>query len=173
MSVRPPPTTSRAWHREAYVWLLIAIPASSVLMGVVMVVLAVRSDDGLVADDYYRRGLAIGRELGRDRAAQRLELSATVDLGAPDGVTRLRLQGRPGYRRPDEVHLELRHATRAGLDRMIVLRGASRAGEYLGPGLSLPPGRWDVQVSAAAWRLTGSLRAPGERHLRLAYREGP
>ena len=46
----------RPWQREPMVWMLIAIPASSVLVGMVMLWLAIASYDGLVVDDYHQQG---------------------------------------------------------------------------------------------------------------------
>ena len=51
------------------VWMIIMIPFSAVVMGGVMLTLAVSSDDGLVTDDYYRKGLQINRTLERDALA--------------------------------------------------------------------------------------------------------
>jgi len=58
-------------------------PAAAVVMGIVMVVLAVRSDDGLVVDDYYKRGLAINQVLDREARAAALGLVATLSF-SPD-----------------------------------------------------------------------------------------
>jgi len=45
----------RNWKREPLVWMLIAIPLSAVIMGVVMITLAIQSFSGLVVDDYYKK----------------------------------------------------------------------------------------------------------------------
>ena len=42
----------RPWHKEPYVWMLLAIPGSAVAMGVVLLNLATSTYDGLVSDDY-------------------------------------------------------------------------------------------------------------------------
>ena len=55
--------STRPWFREPWVWLLIALPASAVLGGMVTIWIAVDSDDGLVVDDYYKRGLEINKKL--------------------------------------------------------------------------------------------------------------
>ena len=59
--------------------------------GAVTIWLAVSSSDGLVADDYYKRGLAINQELRRDQAALDLGIAAAIE--ARDGVLRVRLDG--------------------------------------------------------------------------------
>ena len=72
-SIRHPPSashpTAKPWFKEPWPWILMAGPAAVVVAGAVTIWLAFQSADGLVADDYYRRGLTINQELQRDRAA--------------------------------------------------------------------------------------------------------
>jgi len=157
--------SGRAWFREPLVWMLIAIPLSSVVMGVVMVTLSIASFDGLVADDYYKRGLEIDRVLDRDRAAARAGLVGRLQVDG--GGSRLALRAAaPEFEEPASVTLELSYATRAGLDRRVRLTRLA-PGDYAGPALALPAGRWYVQVAGADWRLTGALRIPGSGVLEL------
>jgi hypothetical protein len=163
-------TVVRAWHREPLVWMLIGIPLSSVVMGVVMLWLSVASFDGLVADDYYKRGLEINRVLDRDRAAQNARLSGELDLG--QGGARLTLEaGHAGFAMPAAVTLELSYATQAGRDRELALIRIA-PGDYAGPVVSLHEGRYYVQVTAGDWRLSGALQVPGSGRLHLAPRSG-
>jgi hypothetical protein len=163
-------TPRTRWHREPLVWLLIAIPLSSVVMGVVMLWLSVSTYDGLVADDYYKRGLEIDRVLDRDRVAMRLGLSAELRLDA--GGTRLLLEaGDAGLALPARLVLDFSYATRAGLDRRIVLSRVT-PGDYAGPVLALRPGRWYVQAATADWRITGTLQLPGSARVRLGRPPG-
>ena len=67
---------NKPWYRFPLVWMLVAIPFSAVIMGVVMIWLAVDTDDGLVADDYYKLGMEINRVIKRDQKASELGLSA-------------------------------------------------------------------------------------------------
>ncbi len=60
------------------VWMLLAIPLSSVCVGGVMLWLAIHNEDGLVVDDYYKRGLQINRTLERDAVAARYALSSDL-----------------------------------------------------------------------------------------------
>ncbi|MFD0667145.1 FixH family protein [Ramlibacter sp. MAHUQ-53] len=58
-----PATPSRPWWAHGHVWLLIAGPAAVIVAGVITLVLALRTPDPLVAEDYYRRGLEINKTL--------------------------------------------------------------------------------------------------------------
>jgi hypothetical protein len=63
-------------------WLVIAFPLTAVIVGFVSLALAIRSDDGMVEDDYYKQGMTINRMLDRDKAAAAEGLTATVELDA-------------------------------------------------------------------------------------------
>ncbi|MDX1431502.1 MAG: FixH family protein [Gammaproteobacteria bacterium] len=164
---RSSPAGPRRSHplREPLVWLVLLIPASAVLMGVVMIALSISSWDGLVADDYYRRGLEINRTLARDAEAARLDVRARLELDPAAGTVALQLDGNERFRAPPAVNLRLFHATRAGLDRHLVLPADVAALRYRGDGLSFAEGRWYLQLDADEWRLTGALAAPDRRRV--------
>ena len=154
--------TARAagpWYREPWPWLLMLGPALVIVAGSYTLWLAVSTADGLVADDYYKQGLAINRRLARDEMAVRLGLTAA--LRADGAAVTVRLTSRPGtgFRWPATLNLTLAHPTRAGLDQSLVLaRGAD--GEYRG-GLAAPAaGRWNVAIEQRDWRLAGHWNAP-------------
>jgi hypothetical protein len=44
-------------------------PSVSVVGGVLVLCIAVKTNDGLVADDYYQRGITINERLARERSA--------------------------------------------------------------------------------------------------------
>ena len=56
-----PSPTSAPWWRHGHVWLLVAGPAAVVVAGIATFVIALSSPDPVVAEDYYRRGMEIGR----------------------------------------------------------------------------------------------------------------
>jgi len=154
------------WYREPLVWMVILIPFTAVVMGVLILVLAIRSDDGLVVDDYYRQGKQINRVLARDRAAAARGLAGEVELDNARAELRVRLGSGNADAAVDQVEFKLLHATRAGFDKQIVLpRGAD--GVYRTPLPALTPGRWNLQLSAQDWRLVGSLSVPDDARAAL------
>lgn len=154
-------TPARAWYRHPLVWMIIAIPGSAVLVGIAMLVLAAASYDGLVVDDYYKRGLEINRDLERDRTAASLGLSAGVVFDARNQTIRVDLVAAsfPALL-PDRVTLRLLHPTRSGLDQIVDLRLAG-GGRYLGNLAGLESGHWHLQLETAAWRIVGRMPVPG------------
>ena len=148
------------WYREPLVWMVLAIPATAVLGGVVMLVLAHLTWDGLVADDYYRQGMQINRSLARDAEAARLGLAATLTFPAP-GVVEARLADAHGTAAAGGERLTLRfaHATRSGADvRVRLIRSAD--GGWRGALPPLPPGKWYAELGNERWRLAAPVRIP-------------
>jgi hypothetical protein len=141
---------AKPWYREPWPWILMAGPAAVIVAGAVTVWLAVVTSDGLVADDYYRRGLEINQELRRDRAVVERGITATVERG--DGILRVRLAARGAL--PDAVFAQLVHSTRAGHDQRLrlarVAPGVYEAGLPL-----LLPGRWRMVIEdpRGEWRI--------------------
>ncbi len=149
------------WYRQPLVWMLIAIPASSVVVGMTMLWLAAASYDGLVVDDYYKRGLEINRDLERDRSAERLGLSAEIALDARSGGVQVRIASEDAkVALPDRVMLQLLHPTRSGMDQRVELR-LQGEGLYRGTAERLGSGRWHLQLETEQWRIVGRLAVPG------------
>jgi hypothetical protein len=123
-------------------------PAAVIVAGAVTTWLAFASADGLVADDYYKRGLAINAVLRREQAAERMGIVARIER--PRGSVRVRLQGAA----PDFLFLQFVHATRAGLDQRLRL-ARNGAGDYEAPLGELPPGHWRLILEdpRAEWRI--------------------
>ncbi len=80
---------SRPWYRQPLVWMIIAIPLSAVIAGIYTFRLAVISDDGLVVDDYYRKGKEINLDLSRDKAALAHGLNADIRIDYQQGTISL------------------------------------------------------------------------------------
>ncbi len=153
------------WKQEPLVWMLIAIPAAAVVMGVVMITLAIQSYSGLVVDDYYKKGKQINRVIARDKFAWELGLAAAIRF---DGEGRVEVRFDPGVGvvPGEEIELSLVHATRPGLDRSLLLRREDRL--LLGGNVSLQgEGRWNLYLQTPDWRLTGSLQHPQQSEAQL------
>ncbi len=159
-------TQSKPWYREPWPWILMAGPALVVVAGFVTFYLAASTFDGMVADDYYKQGLAINKVLERDRAALRLGLRGEAALSAAADRVEVRLAAAV----PGEGGLRLRatHFAQAGLDQAVMLRRGP-SGAWQGELAPLAPGRWQLVLEdeAGTWRLTGQWRLPQERIAQL------
>jgi len=153
------PTTLKpapAWH-EPLVWLVFGIPALTVVAGLITAWIAVQRADSNVAEDYYKRGLAINRSLDREARAQVLGLLAEISLQADRSLT-VRLSGK--VLPPESINLSMTHPVHAEQDRRIVLE---RGPDDLYHAAMAPAGRiaWDLAIESQDWRITA-------RHLVLA-----
>jgi len=147
------------------VWMLIAIPLSAVIMGVVMITLAIQSYSGLVVDDYYKKGKQINRVLARDQLAYELGLTAGFSLET-EGKVEIRFDPRVQFIPGDTIELKLIHATVPGLDQQLDLRKTDT--HLLRGQLKLPgEGRWNLFLQTEDWRLTGSLQYPEQASAEL------
>jgi len=112
---------SKPWHSYPLVWMMIFIPFIAVIMGVVMLWLAIDTDDGLVADDYYKQGLEINRVIERDKKAAELGLSATIEFDNSASVIKVTFDKGSLNSYPNNLPLHLQHATRANSDITVIL----------------------------------------------------
>ena len=155
------------------VWMVIMIPFSAVVMGAIMLTLAVSTYDGLVSDDYYKKGLQINRSMERDALAGSYDLTGEVALGAPDEMVEVSLAGNAEFQAPEIVHLRLFHTTRPGLDRHLVMRRVA-SGRYVASGSRLEPGAWYVQLDADGWRIkTRLIASDGPQRVSLGHAQRP
>lgn len=111
----------KPWHSYPLVWMMISIPLAAVIMGIIMIWLAVDTDDGLVADDYYKQGLAINDVIILDTRAAELKLGATIEFNRVDRVIRLKFDKGLLETYPDKLQLKFQHATRANSDIAVTL----------------------------------------------------
>jgi hypothetical protein len=149
---------SLPWYRHRWPWILMAGPGLVVVAGIVTAWIAAVTNDGLVADDYYKQGLAVNQKLARNDAAAKMQLEARLRLAA--GRIELRMISRADTLLPARVRVTLAHPTRGGEDQSLVLPG--ERGNYSGQMAALGPGRWHVAIEdeAGTWRLAGSVQLP-------------
>jgi hypothetical protein len=139
---------STPWYREPWPWLLMSGPIAVILAGAATIWVAVASADGLVAEDYYKQGLAINKVLAREEAARAQGISA--DLFLEKGRISVKLKGA----QPQALFAHLAHATRAGHDLRLRLAPDAQ-GTYRAELPPLPAGRWRIVIEdpPATWRI--------------------
>jgi hypothetical protein len=148
----PDTVEPKPWHRQPLVWLVIGIPLSAIIAGFITLGIALQSDHSPVADDYYKRGLAMNRDLSRLDAARALGLTAQVRLAA--SVAEVRLASREGAPLPAQLTLRLTHATLPGHDQALSLMQI-QPGEYRAALPVLKAGRYNLVLESGPWKLLG------------------
>ena len=152
-------TVARPWYREPWPWILAAGPFIVVIAGIYTAWLAVKSNDGLVTEDYYKKGLAANQTIARSEQAAKIGLAAGVRVTAD--TLSVRLQASDGkFVLPPTLAVTITHPTRAGLDQSRVL---TRAGDIYAGEFRLPAaGHWLVLLEdeRKTWRLMGNVVLP-------------
>ena len=148
---------STPWYRHRWPWLLMLGPFLVIVAGAVTVYLAVRSNDGLVDDDYYKQGLAVNMRTARDRQALALGLQAKLSVDRSRRLIRVELLSSRQAKLPDVVKLFITHPTRSGMDHIVLLHSDGHGG-YAAGFADVLSGRWHVSLedeSRSEWRLSG------------------
>jgi len=144
--------TNTPWYKIPLVWLMIGIPVSSVVLGLSLVVIAVMNADDVVADDWYKQGRSINRNLDSEAMAQRFGLAVNFEL--KDDATEAQLTAKTPIAWPEHLQLALRHPTFAKEDKVVVL---SHQGDGLYAGKAAHYGGYDTIATITPddnyWRL--------------------
>ena len=153
------PDNSRPWYRQIWPWVLIAIPGSSVVGGILMIYLAMTGSNHLVKDSYYKDGMAINRQLDRDRLAEKLGLEARIDFDVLEGTIIVVLPGVEEY----ALEAELFHPTDRTRDLKSTLFRGNGENEIFQGNFDAPlDGRWYIELRDLGneWRLRDEVILP-------------
>jgi len=163
---------NKPWFKYPLVWMMISIPFTAVVMGVVMIWLAIDTDDGLVADDYYKQGLEINRVIARDKKAGELGLSAIIEFDNSAGIIKIQFDKGLLANYPRTLPLQLQHATRENSD-IAVLLDHGMGNQYIGH-LQRPitEGIWYFEIADnagndSAWKLNARSRVRAKNVIQL------
>jgi hypothetical protein len=129
-------------------------PAIVIVAGFVTLFLAFESNDGLVADDYYKQGLAINRTMERDTRARDMRYRAELTVSRENRSLRIMLAGAGAL--PDTLRLRLIHPGKSSADETVALR-ARGEGLYQGEYRREFTGRRHLilEDQPATWRISG------------------
>lgn len=157
-----PPTLQRPWYRHGWVWFLIAIPGSAIVLSLAMLWIAVDTADSLVVDDYYKEGRAINQRLEKDQAAVDRGISLLASIRPVDSnAQRIEVvfSANPGVSAPEFIRLRLSHPTLKQFDIQATLKktGSNRYSTDI-PGIT--DGRWYAQLEddQSLWRVRSTWR---------------
>ncbi len=163
--MKNPRSSSRAdaWFAHRWPWLLIAGPLVVVLASLATAWIAVRSDDGVVASDYYKQGLLVNRRLS-GIAVPTPHVAATLAL---DG-RRVTVRPDRGDVRGDALVVAFHHPSSGTRETIALARDAG--GAFAGELRNDLAGRWIVTVDSRDWPLPTTIveRGPGPTSVRVA-----
>jgi len=171
--MKNPASSSRAepaaqWYRQRWPWLLIAGPATVVLASLASAWLAVSSDDGVVAQDYYKQGLLINKRLRDAKPDPQRSLGAVIKANR-DGVVRVSIEGVPGSARTAMLTIAVPGA--AGSDEIVTLT-RDDDGDFVGRLREQKRGHSIVTLEVGGWHLPVTAVSAPWSEIRLGVAAG-
>ena len=158
-----PPRPVRALS-QPLVWLVLGIPAATVVAGFVTLWIAHNGSDVPVGSAYVKQGLSVAPDNRREERARSLGLGGKLSTETVDGQLRIRLQMHPpasgtapasgnaaDARRPRR--LRLLHPSNPDNDLTIHLRAAQDHWQASQPVTWAPGSRWHIAIEGDDWRL--------------------
>ncbi|MEJ2576809.1 MAG: FixH family protein [Gammaproteobacteria bacterium] len=158
--MRPPREDTKPWYRQFWPWFLISLPGAVVIASMVTIYIAVDTRDGLVQDDYYKKGLGIHKDAAKTATARQLNIHARLTYLAESGEVALALN-EAAVGRLDSLQLIAFHPTRDSQDQEVSLLRADD-GTYRGVLQTLAPANWRMSIEppGGQWRISGRLAVP-------------
>ena len=150
----------KRWYHYPMVWMVIAIPLSAVIVGGIMLTLSITTFDGLVEDDYYKKGKEINAVLERDEFALAQGIRAQVQIDIATGIIVVDLSSVEAYTFPQDMGLSLLHPTQSRKDVKLLLSKGPDGRYYSELRAPLGDGRWYFRISEPNWRLQKLLEWP-------------
>ncbi|MDR0770244.1 MAG: FixH family protein [Burkholderiales bacterium] len=142
----------KPWYREPWPWIIIGSLSTVVLACFVTLGLAIWSYDGLVVDDYYKKGLLINQTLEREERSAVLGLGALLTVQPDDTVQVALTSTVETFTPPPFLQLQVVHPRYPDQDRKVTLSHAED-GVYNGHLVPLTAGYWKFVMEGDDWRL--------------------
>lgn len=141
----------KAWYKQFWPWFLIALPLSVVIASLITIYISLQHTDPVVVDDYYKAGLAINRNLGRELKATELGLQASINI--QQRQIALTVEG-PDSAKPAQLTLRLLHPTLDNRDQTVTL-SRTTSDTYHGQLASAITGSWHLMIESdqPSWRI--------------------
>ena len=134
---------TKPWYKQGWPWALIAIPFVTVVTGVIKLIIANDTSDSLVADDYYKKGLAINSNLERIETAKKMNIVANISLDPESNLISLKLESNQAL--PKAISLLLSHPTQKEKDVSLLLSNLT-GNDYVANLKEIESGYWHIII---------------------------
>ncbi len=157
------------WYKQFWPWFIMALPGSVVVACMVTIYIAIASSDGLVDDDYYKKGLAYNKVVKSAKKAATMGLGGEILLNPDTNSFEIRLQGKNYEQQPeDKLNIKFAYATKDDLDMEVSVLHIGN-GIYRGKYTKLVEGKWHIKIEPETkeWRIRGTLQYPTQLAVQL------
>lgn len=137
---------TKPWYRQFWPWFLIFFPATAVVAGIITVIIAVQTDDGLVKDDYYKEGLAINKSLTLIEKAGEFGIASEIHVDQ-NLLLYITLTHNNKVSSPSALMVTLTHPTLPEHDIELTLLPSGKSGVYIGKLEPAPPSNWHLHIT--------------------------
>lgn len=163
------------WYKEPWLLLVAGGPAIVVCASLITGYIAMHGADKVVAEDYYKQGLMINKDIQRDAKARELHLEASIKADFLNGKMQLQLSGKGAL--PDTIQLSLANAAAGGntvteVIRRLPLKQTS-PGNYEGDMKAMSNFTagsvklFHLKLETGDWRMTGDWFDPEQKTAQL------
>ena len=165
--MRPPREDTQPWYKQFWPWFLISLPLSVVIASLYTINLAIKTDDGLVSDDYYKDGLAIHKDADRSAKARALGIAGEVSYDADTGAVTLSV-GKAIQGQPAKLTLLVTHPTVPNRDQSITMTRVD-GNRFVGRIEPVANANWQLEIRPDddSWRIEGRLNTATQDTARL------
>lgn len=138
--------SSLPWYKQFWPWFVFGLPAITVVAGIITVVIAVKHADSLVADDYYKEGLAINVNLKKEQLAAQLGLDLDFAIDKQQQRIIVKLDNPQEISLPEMLQLRLIHPVDKKLDQQFPLYFDAASKSFSQQYSSMPDIDWLLEV---------------------------
>jgi len=153
-------TDKKPWHKQPYLWFIIFFPAFSVVAGLSLLFFSMQIDDGVVVDDYYKKGKAINLDLTRDKNAQDLGMTGQVIYQPETNIMKIELASKNPMPLNETIDIDIMHATLGRMDINQKFVTTPETHYQIRIPTELAKGGWIIQIGNKQWRIHGRIDVP-------------
>ncbi|MFD2176635.1 FixH family protein [Veronia pacifica] len=148
----------RPWYKQFWPWFLIALPGTVVVASLFTFYLFSKNSVSLVTDDYYKKGKSINRDLSKLKAADNLNIRASLTGNENRMTLRLNKGALPFY---PPIRIKFQHRTLPEKD-VIRMLSPDAKGNYRFSLEKALTGPWFIELSAHdnSWKLANRANFP-------------
>ncbi|ELA08113.1 hypothetical protein MOMA_06116 [Moraxella macacae 0408225] len=113
---------SKLWYKNYMVWIfVIGLPVFVVIACIFFIIYSVQIKDSVVRDDWYMDGKTLYADVSKDKLAHDLGLNGVMDIQQNHVNFQLHAPTQD-FHIPDELKIEISHATQVQKDRDLTLK---------------------------------------------------